>query len=146
MWQFFCHIGWFPYFFLTLTGSILTLCCSNITCDSSFVILGGSLTFFLHLTILSSYFALPTSHVTILFSHLVVPLLFSSYLTVSSSHYAVPTSQFQPHMWQFFCHIQWFPYFILTFNDFILTCDSSLSHLAVPLLFNHIWLFNSYIV
>ena len=46
MWQLFSHILWLPYFFLTFDGSILTLCSSNIICDSSLVILGGSLTFF----------------------------------------------------------------------------------------------------
>ena len=36
-------------FFLTFDYSILTLCSSNITCDSSFVTFGGSLIFFPHI-------------------------------------------------------------------------------------------------
>ena len=103
--QFFCHIGWFPYFFLTLDDFILTLCSSNITCNSFFLTLGGSLTFFSQLMVSSSHCAVLTSHVIVLFSHLVVLLSFS--------------------------HIWWFSYFFLTFDGFILilcgsniTCDS----------------------
>ena len=47
MWQLFCHIGWFPYFFLTFDSFIITLCSSNIIYDSSFLTFGGSLIFFL---------------------------------------------------------------------------------------------------
>ena len=104
------HIGWFLYFFLTLDDSIITFCSFNITCDNSFLTLGGSLTFFLTFDVLSSYCAVPTSHMTILFSHLVVSLLFFfSHLTVSSSHCALPTS------------------YMTVF----------LSHWVVPLLFSH---------
>ena len=84
MWQFFCHIGWFPYLFLTLDGSIFILCSSNITCDNCFLTFGVSLTFFFsHLAIPSSHCAVPTLHVIIFFSYLVVPLLF--FLTFNDS-------------------------------------------------------------
>ena len=75
------HIGWFLYFFLTLDGFILTLCSSNITCDSFFLTFGGSLTFFSHIWRFL-HCAVPTSHVTVFFLHLVVPLLF--FLTFDS--------------------------------------------------------------
>ena len=84
MWQFFCHIWWFSFFFfLTFNGFIFILCDFNITCDSSFVTLSGSLTFFSHLPIPSSHYVVPTSHVTILLSHLVV--LFFFFLTFDGS-------------------------------------------------------------
>ena len=76
MWQFFSHIRWFPYFFLTFDGSILILCNSNITYDSTFVIFDGSFFFSSHLTIPYSHCAIPTSHVTVLLSHLVVHYFF----------------------------------------------------------------------
>ena len=66
-------------FLLILDDSILTLCNSNITYDSSFVTLGGFLTFFSYLTVSSSHYAVPTSHVIVLFSHLVVPLFFLTF-------------------------------------------------------------------
>ena len=43
----FSHIWWFSFFFLTFDGIILTLCNTNITCDCTFITLGGSLIFFL---------------------------------------------------------------------------------------------------
>ena len=94
MWQFFSHIVRFLYFFfLTFNGSIFTLCGFNITCDSSFFILGGSLIFFSHLTVSSSYCTVSTSHVTVLLSHLVVLLLLLfSHLTITSSYCAVSIS------------------------------------------------------
>ena len=131
MWQFFCHIEWFLYFFLTLADSILTLCSSNITCDnffvtfwwfsffffltfdgsiltlyssnirfdSTFVTFGGTF-FFSSLLILSSLHCIvPTSHVTILLSHSVVPLFFFSHLSVSSSHCTVTTSHVTVLLW-----------------------------------------------
>ena len=125
----FSHIWWFPYFFcLTFDDSIPTLCDSNITYDNSFVMLGGFLTFFLHLTVLSSHCAVPTSHVIVLYSNLVVHLFFFSYLTVSSSYCVVLTS----NMSVFFSHLVVPLLFFLTFDGFILTlygsnitCDSS---------------------
>ena len=80
MWQFFSHIRWFPYFFLTFDGSILILCNSNITYDSTFVIFDGSFFFSSHLTIPYSHCAIPTSHVTVLLSHLVVHYFFFSHI------------------------------------------------------------------
>ena len=85
-WQFFCHIEWFLYFFLTLDSSILILCSSNITCDSFFLTFGSSFTFFSHLMVLSSHCTVLISHVTVLFSNLVVLLFFS-------------------HIWRFHYHI-----------------------------------------
>ena len=80
-------------FFITFDGFILTLCSSNITYDSSFVTFGDSLTFSSYLTVLFSYCAVPTSHVTVLLSHSVVLLLFFSHLTV-----LFYIMQFQHHM------------------------------------------------
>ena len=68
------------YFFLTFDGSILTLCSSNIICDSSFLTFGSSLTFFSYLMVPSSRCAVSTSYVTVLFSHLMVPLPFFSHI------------------------------------------------------------------
>ena len=45
------HIWWFPYFFLTFDGTILTLCSTNITCNCTFVIFDGSLILFYFLVI-----------------------------------------------------------------------------------------------
>ena len=64
-------------YFLSFDGSIFTFCSFNIICDSFFVTFGCSLTFSSHLTVISSLCAIPTSHVTILLSHSMVPLLFS---------------------------------------------------------------------
>ena len=90
---FFPHIGGSLNFFLKFDNFILILCGSNITYDSFFATLGGSLTFFTHLTVPFSHCAVPTSHVTVLFSHLVVPLLFS-YIC-----------QFYPYIVQFQHHL-----------------------------------------
>ena len=65
------------FFFSTFDSSIVTLCSSNITYDNYFVTFNSSLSFLSHLTVLSSYCAVSTSHVSVLFLHLVVPLLFS---------------------------------------------------------------------
>ena len=100
---------------ITFDGFIITLCSSNIICNSSFVTFADSLIFFLifdstfptfsvfffsHLTILSFDYAVPTSHMTILLSYLVVPLFF--FLTFNSFilHCAIPTSHVIV-----FCHI-----------------------------------------
>ena len=58
------------FFFLTFDGFILILCSSNVTCDNSFAIFGGSLTF-------SSHLVVPSLHVTVLLLYSMVPLLFS---------------------------------------------------------------------
>ena len=112
------HIGWFPYFFLTLDDSILTLCSSNITCDSSFSHLVVPLLFshiwwFPYFFLIFDGFIL-TFGFNITYDNSSVTLrgslTFSSHLTVSSSHCAVPTSHvivltfFLSH-WQFFFHI-----------------------------------------
>ena len=64
--------------FLTFNDYILTLCSSNITYDNSFVTIVGLLIFFSHLTVQSSYYAVLTSYVTVLLSHLLVPFFFFS--------------------------------------------------------------------
>ena len=142
--------------FLTFDSSILTLYNFNITCDRFFLKFGGSLTFFSHLTVLSSHFAIPTSHVTILFAKLVVPLLFfltfdgfililcssnitcdSSCLTFSDSltffsHLTVPSSHYAnstSHVIIFFPHIGGSLTFFLKFDNFILIlCGSNITY------------------
>ena len=93
MWQFFSYIWWFPYFFLTFDGFIFTMCSSNITCDSSLVTFGGSLT--------SSFFTFNGFILTLCNSNITCnsyfltfsgSFIFFSHLTVSSSHCTVPTS------------------------------------------------------
>ena len=79
------------YHFFIFDGTILTLCNINITCDYIFVTFRGSLIFFSHLIVLSLYCAVPTSHVTVLLSHLMVPLFFfftfyGTILTFSSTN------------------------------------------------------------
>ena len=64
-------------FFLTFDGSFFILCSSSITCDSTLVTFSGSFFFSSHLTVSSSYYVLPTSQVTVLLLHSVVPLFFS---------------------------------------------------------------------
>ena len=73
-------------------GFILTLCNSNITCDNSVVIFGGSLIF--SLTFDSSILTLCSSNITCnsFFVTFCNSLIFLSHLTVLSSHYAVTTS------------------------------------------------------
>ena len=90
----FSHLVVSYFFFLTFDGFILTLCGSNIIYNSSFVTLGDSLTFFSHLTVLSLRCAVPTSHVIVLFLHLVV-LLFFFYNIWRFHPYIM---QFQHHM------------------------------------------------
>ena len=71
------HIWWYPIFFLTFDNSIVTLGSTNITSNHTFVTFGGTIIFFLHvLTIPSSHWVIPTLLMTVLFSHLVGPLLF----------------------------------------------------------------------
>ena len=127
---FFSHIWWFPYFFLTFYDSILTLCSSNITCDSSFLTLCCSLTFFLTFdgsipTLCNFNITYNGSFVTLggsltFFSHLTVP---SSHCTVPTSHVTVLFSHLVVPL--LFSHIWWFPYFFLTFDGSILTLCSS---------------------
>ena len=106
------------YQILIFDGSILTLCSSNIICDSSFLTFDGSLTFFLIFDV--SILTLCGSNITYDSSFLTFSgsLTFFSRLTVPSSHYAFPTS----HMTILF------------------------SYLVVLLLFSHIWWFHPHIV
>ena len=143
----FSYIWWFPYFFLTFHGSILTLYSfkSHVTVLLSHLMV--PLLLFLHLTVPSSRYVIPISHVTVLFLHLVVPLLFFtfdsfiltlcssnitcvnsfvifddslfffSHLTVPSSHYIIPTS----HLIVLFSHLVVHLFIFLTFDDSIIT-------------------------
>ena len=93
--------------------------------------------------VLSSHYAVPTSHVTVL-SHIWWFSYFFSHLTVSSSHCAVSTS----HM-TVLSHIWWFPYFFLTFDGSIFTlCSSNITYDSFfltfdgSLFFSHIWRFH----
>ena len=70
--------------------------------------------------VLSSYCAVPTSHVTVFLSHSVVPLFFFSHLMVLSSHGTVPTS----HVTVLLSHLT-VPFFFLTFYGIIITLCSS---------------------
>ena len=47
MWQVFCHIWWFPYFFLTFDDSIVILNSTNIASNFIFVTFSGILFFIL---------------------------------------------------------------------------------------------------
>ena len=58
---------------------------------------------------------------TVLFSYLVIPLLFFSRLTISFSHYAVPTL----HLTFLFSHMVVPLFFFLTIDGFIITLCSS---------------------
>ena len=73
----FVAFGGTLFFFLTFDNSIVTLGSTNITSNYTFVTFGGTIIFFLHvLTIPSSHWVIPTLLMTVLFSHLVGPLLF----------------------------------------------------------------------
>ena len=103
MLQFFYHIWWFPYFFLTFDGSNFILCSSNITFDSTIVIFGGSFFSFLTfdgfiLTLCSTNITCDCifvtfggsfsffSHLMVLFSHCATPIL---HMTILLSHLVV---------------------------------------------------------
>ena len=154
MWQFFSHIWWFLYFFLTFDGSIIILCNSNITCDRSFLTFGGSLTFF---------------------------LTFDGFILTLCS-FNITCDGFFSHIW-WLPYLFFFFFFFFTFDGSILTlcgsnitCDCSflvlggfitffsyltvpsshcavstsyvtilLSHLVVLLLFSYIWWFHCHI-
>ena len=174
MWQYFCHIRWFSYFFLTFDGIILTLCSTNVTCDYTFVTFGGSLIFFSHLMIPSSHYIVPTSHMTILLSHSVVLLfffltfdgiiltlysinftcnytfvIFGSFLIFSHIRWYHPhIVQYQHHMWLYFCHIRWFPFFFFSSHLIIpfSHCAVPTSHVTVSFIFSHIWWYHPHIV
>ena len=124
--------------FLTFDDSILTLCSSNITCDSFFFFtFSGSLTFFSHLTVLFSHCVILTSYVIVLLSHSVVPFFFSSHLIVLFSHYAVSTS----HVTILLLHLVVL-FFFLIFDGSIptlcssnITCDCSFVTFGGSLIF-----------
>ena len=116
---------WFPYLFLTFNDFILILCNSNITCDSSFLTLGGSLTFFSHLTVLSSHCVIPISHLTILLSHIVVPL-FYFFLKFDGSIVILSSTNIASVL--FLLHVTVLLSYVTVF----------LSHLVVSLFFSHI--------
>ena len=61
-------------FFLTFDGIILILCNTNITYDCILPHMVVPSFFFSHLMVLSSHCVLPTSYVTVLLSHSVVPM------------------------------------------------------------------------
>ena len=82
------------YFFLIFDGSILILCSSNITCDSSFLTFGGSLTSFF--TFNGSIFTLCNFNITC-----------DSFF---SSHWRF--YYFFTHIWQFHPYIVWFQHHI----------------------------------
>ena len=67
------------FFFLTFYGTIFTLSSANITCNCTFVTFSSFLIFFLYLTVLSSHYAAPTSHVTALLSHSLIVLFFLTF-------------------------------------------------------------------
>ena len=86
-------------------------------------------TFFSHLMVLSSYCAIPTSHVTVFFLTFGDSFFFSSHLTVPFSHYVVLTS----HVTIFLSHLV-FPYYFfshLTISS--LHCARPTSHVTVLL-------------
>ena len=149
---------WFPFFFFffTFDDFILILYNSNITCDSSFLTLGGFLTFFSYLTVPSSHCAVPISHLTIILSYIVVPLFIyflkfdGSIVILSSSNIA--SVLFLLHVTVFLSHVSHVTVFFITFGGSLtffshLTAPSShcavpishvivlFSHLVVPLLF-----------
>ena len=77
----FVTVGSSLIFFLTFDGTILTLCSTNITCNYTFVTFNDSpfFFFFSHLMVPSLHYAVPTSHVTVLLSHSMVPLFFLTF-------------------------------------------------------------------
>ena len=100
-------------FFSHIWRFILTLYSTNITCDCTFITFNGSFIFFSHLTVLSSYYAVPILHETVLLSHLVIPLFFFltfedsivalGYTNITSDYTFVTFSGslFFSHIWQF---------------------------------------------
>ena len=112
----FYHIWWFLFFFFSHIWQFhLTLCNSNITFDSFFVIFNGSLIlFFLHLTISSSHFIIPTSHIVVFLSYLVIFLFLFLRLTVPSSHCIALT----PYLTVFLSNLVVFFFFLQLTNPY----------------------------
>ena len=67
----------FFFFLLTFDGSIVKLGNTNILFDRTFSYIRWYFNFYSHLTIPSSHWVVPTSHVTALLSYLIVPFFFS---------------------------------------------------------------------
>ena len=117
MWKFILsHLVVPLFYYLTFDGSILTLCSSNITFDSTFVIFGGSLFFSSHLTVLSSHCAIPTSY-------LIVLLSFYFFSHIWQFHCQI--RQYQHHIWQYFVTFDSSFIFVLTFDGSIDTLGSA---------------------
>ena len=70
--------------FFTFNGFIHTLCNAIITCDNSFVMLGGFFTVFSHMTV-------PFSHFTVSISHLIVRFSLFPYFSLTFD-YSILTS------------------------------------------------------
>ena len=82
---YFCHIWWFPYFFLTFDSSIVTLGSTNITFDHTFLTFSSALIFFL--TFDSFIIILRSTNIRCdrFLSHLIV-FFFFSHLMVPMSY------------------------------------------------------------
>ena len=166
------------FFFLTFYGTSLTLRNTNITCDCTFVTFDGSLIFshiwwyhphiaqyqhymwlyfchilwfpyfFSHLMVPSTCCAIPTPHVTILLSHLIVPLFFFTF------YGTILTLRGTNITWLYFCQIRWFLFFFS--SHFMIPVSQSavltshviiiLSHSIVLLFISHIWWYHSHIM
>ena len=103
MWLYFCHIQWFPYFFSS------------------------------HFMVLVSQNAVLTSHVTVLLSHSAIPLFFFFSHFMVPSLYCAMWGWYQHHIWIYFCHIRWFPYFFLYLVVPSLHCIVQTSHVTILL-------------
>ena len=104
-------------FFLTINDFILTWCSFNITCDSSFVTFCSSLIFLSYSTVLFSHYAVATSQLTVLLSHLVV-----FFLTFDGSIFILCNSNIICN-----CSFVTFggSFFFLTFNGSIVTFSNT---------------------
>ena len=109
------------FFFLTFYDFILTLYNSNITCDSSFLTFGGSLTFFL--TFDGSIVTLSNTNIASdsIFVTFSGTLFFYSQIWLF--HYYI--GQYQHYFWPYFCHIRWYPIFFLTIDSSIVTISTT---------------------
>ena len=129
MWLYFCHIWWFLFFFLIFDNSILSLCSSNITCDCSFVIFGGSHFFFPHIWWLYCHIRQYQHNIWQYFCHILwffFPYLIVSIFTLCSTNITCDCTlvtfdgsfifsyiwwfhchirQYQHHIWLYFCYI-----------------------------------------
>ena len=119
MWLFFCHIWWFPFIFLTCDSSIVTLSSTNITYVYTFVTF--SCTIFFFLTFGSFIITLCSTNIN--FDRTFVTfggtLIFFPHIWQFHRH----IGQYQYHIWPSFCHIQWFFFCLLTFDNSIATLN-----------------------